>query len=118
MLLNFSMCVFNSNNHGTDEVRRSLAELPKLGSRLVADGSTFSNAARRLVVASVMLPIGQQDLDSSPKISQPRFQPFADGIMKLHEALGGEFWENGDLCYQDDKKIQEPFRWCIKEFDH
>ncbi|CZR67053.1 uncharacterized protein PAC_16952 [Phialocephala subalpina] len=44
------------------------------------------------------------------KLSSSPFQPVLDALKDLHEAFGGELWQDGTLCYKDGVKISQPFK--------
>lgn len=76
--------------------------------RIVIETGWYSLSADSQIYSTRSTP--SDFLSCQRKLSTSGFQPVLDALKDLHEAFGGELWQDGTLCYKDGVQISQPFK--------
>lgn len=93
-----------------DVLRESRAEIEELHleRRIVIETGWHSLSADSRVYCTRSTP--SDFLSCRRKLSSSGFQPALDALRDLHDAFGGELWQDGTLCYKNGVEVSQPFK--------
>lgn len=78
------------------------------------------------VERKIVLGTGWESMDAQARMEtlkcargrgpyEPRYKALLDTVRDLHDAFGGELWQDGKMCFKDHVQVAQPFELKVGE---